>query len=142
MNLLLPVLLILIFLGLSLIHFNWVLGGRFGFAEALPTNEKGERVLNPTKWDSAIVGIGLISFGFFYLSESGLITNILPEWVLSYGGWIIPAIFLLRAIGDFKYIGFFKKVKSTEFGKRDTKFFSPLCLIIGIMGIILQKDIL
>jgi hypothetical protein len=98
-------------------------------------------VLNPTKWDSAIVGLGLISFGFFYLSNSSLIPKILPDWLITYGGWIIPAIFLLRAIGDFRYIGFFKKVKNTDFGKRDTKYFSPLCLILGIMGIIIQMDV-
>ncbi|WP_437396567.1 DUF3995 domain-containing protein [Flagellimonas lutimaris] len=134
----LSILLSLILIGLGMIHFNWVIGGKFGFVESLPTKENGERVLNPKKIDSAIVGIGLIAFGFFYVLKSGLIEYNLPEWILKYGSWVIPIIFLLRAVGEFKYVGFFKSVRKTDFGKLDTKLFSPLCLIIGILGIIIQ----
>ena len=128
----LSILLSILLIGLGLIHFNWVVGGNFGFSESLPTKESGERVLNPKKIDSAIVGIGLTAFGFLYLLKSGVIEFIIPGWIMAYGSWIIPIIFLLRAIGEFKYVGFFKKIKKTEFGKLDTKLFSPLCLIIGI----------
>lgn len=134
----LSILLSLILIGLGLIHFNWVIGGEFGFSESLPTKESGERVLNPKKIDSAIVGIGLTIFGVFYILKSGIIDYNLPEWTMKYGSWIIPSIFLLRAIGEFKYVGFFKRVKKTKFGKLDTKFFSPLCLVIGIVGIIIH----
>lgn len=132
------ILLSIIFTTLGIIHFNWVLGGTFGFSASLPTKETGERVLNPKKMDSAVVGTGLLAFGFFYLIKSGIISYVLPEWIMNYGSWIIPIIFLLRAIGEFKYVGFFKSVKTTEFGKIDTKLFSPLCLIIGILGILIQ----
>jgi hypothetical protein len=94
--------------------------------------------LNPKKIDSAMVGIGLTAFGIFYIFKSGLIIYSLPEWIMTYGSWIIPFIFILRAIGEFKYIGFFKSIKTTAFGKLDTIFFSPLCLFIGILGIIIQ----
>jgi hypothetical protein len=134
----LSILLSLILILLGMIHFNWVIGGKFGFEESLPTKENGERVLNPKRIDSAIVGIGLTAFGIFYMLKSGLIEYNLPEWIMKYGSWIIPTIFLLRAIGEFKYVGFFKSVKETDFGKLDTKLFSPLCLVIAISGIIIQ----
>ncbi len=134
----LSILLSLILVGLGIIHFNWVIGGKYGFTESLPTKENGERVLNPKKNDSAIVGIGLTAFGLFYLLQSDLINYNLPEWILKYGGWIIPAIFILRSIGEFKYVGLFKRIKQTDFGKLDTKFFSPLCLVIGVIGIIIE----
>lgn len=127
-----------IFLVLALIHFNWVIGGTFGFAASLPTNENGERVLNPKKIDSAIVAIGLTTFAFFYAFKSGILQYNLPEWILKYGGWIIPILFLLRAIGDFKYVGVFKKIRKTTFGKIDTKLFTPLCFTIAIFGIFIQ----
>lgn len=127
-----------IFLILGLIYVYWTLGGEFGFAQSLPTNEEGERLLNPKKVDSAIMGLGLFLFALFYIFKSGIIDHNMPDWVMKYGGWIIPSIFILRAIGDFKYVGFFKKLKDTDFAKRDTKFFSPLCLIIGILGFIIQ----
>ncbi|MCB0707471.1 MAG: DUF3995 domain-containing protein, partial [Saprospiraceae bacterium] len=116
----LSIILTLIFIGLSILHFNWVFGGQYGFAESLPTKENGERVLNPGKMDSAIVAFGLLIFGFFYLVQSGLIEFSMPDWMLKVGGWIIPIIFLLRAVGEFKYVGFFKSVKTTAFGKLDT----------------------
>ena len=115
-----------------------MIGGTFGFAESLPTKENGERVLNPKRIDSAIVGIGLAAFGIFYLIKPELIAYTLPEWVLKYASWIIPIIFIIRAIGDFKYVGFFKSIKSTDFGKLDTKLFSPLCLLLATLGIIIQ----
>ncbi|WP_106790655.1 DUF3995 domain-containing protein [Aquimarina sp. Aq78] len=133
----LPILLSLIFFILGIIHFNWVVGGTFGFEASLPTKESGERVLNPKKIDSAIVALGLTVFGFFYVLESGLIAYELPKWLLKYVKWIIPSIFILRALGDFKYVGFFKRIKQTKFGRLDTIFFSPLCLIMGSIGLII-----
>jgi hypothetical protein len=132
------ILLSLVFIGLGLIHFYWAIGGEYGFAASLPTTENGERVLNPTRIQCVIVGLGLTAFGLFYLMKSGLIQLMTPEWIMTYGNWIIPIIFILRAVGEFKYVGFFKSVKATNFGKLDTKFFSPLCLIIGILGMIIQ----
>lgn len=134
----LSIILMLILIALGVIHFNWVFGGKFGFKESLPTKENGERVLNPRKIDSAIVGIVLTAFGVFYALKSGLINYNIPEQIMTYGSWIIPILFLLRAIGEFKYVGFFKSVRKTGFGKLDTMFFSPLCLLIGILGLIIQ----
>jgi hypothetical protein len=135
---LLPLFLSLIFIGLGGIHFYWAMGGVFGFSASLPTKATGDRVLNPTKFASAIVGIGLTAFSVFYMLESGLIAYPLPEWLMISGGWLIPTIFLLRAIGDFKYVGFFKSVKATHFAKLDSQFFSPLCLLIAAIGYIIQ----
>ena len=45
----LSILLSLILIRLGLIHFNCVVGGKFGFAKSIPTKESGERVLNPKK---------------------------------------------------------------------------------------------
>ncbi|MFD2565827.1 DUF3995 domain-containing protein [Pseudotenacibaculum haliotis] len=133
----LSIILSLIFLVLSLIHFNWALGGSYGFEVSLPTKVNGERILNPKKIDSAIVGLGLLSFSLFYFFNSQLVSYSLPDWITTYASWIIPIIFTVRAIGDFKYVGFFKSVKSTKFGKVDTRFFSPLCLSIGLTGILI-----
>lgn len=134
----LSILLSVIFIILGLIHFTWAFGGKWGLEKTLPTKESGERVLNPKKFDSAVVGLVLTFFGLLYLLKSGLLILDIPIWIITYGSWIIPSIFILRAIGDFKYIGFFKKIKNTEFGKTDLKIFSPLCLVIGIIGILIQ----
>lgn len=130
------VLFLILFL-LSLLHFYWVIGGRWAFANALPTNKKGEIVLNPKKVDSALVGLILLSFALYYLNGICAYAHI-PAWVDELAGWLIPILFLIRAIGDFNYVGFFKKVKKTPFGRCDSRYFSPLCLLLALMGLFLQ----
>lgn len=128
----------ILFLVLAVIHFNWFFGGEFGFNASLPTNENGKRVLNPKKIDSAIVGLALLAFCSYYFYKSGITALYLPNWIMEYTGWIISGIFFIRAIGDFKYVGFFKKVKQTTFGNMDTIYFAPLCLVISMVGILIE----
>lgn len=130
-----------VFLALSLLHISWALGNSRGFKSSIPTNENGVPVLNPKKIDSLIVGIGLLLFGVFYLIKSGIVEFDIPTWAYNIFSWMIPILFLLRATGDFKYVGFFKKVKSTDFGKMDSKFYSPLCLAISLIGFIIHFTI-
>lgn len=133
------IILFLIFLFISSIHFYWAFGGKWGSDAVLPTkDDNNTKVLNPTILPTLIVAFGLIGFGLFILVKSGIIAFNIPLWLDKYGLWIIASIFTLRAIGDFNYVGFFKKIKQTKFGKNDTKYFSPLCLTIGILTIILE----
>ena len=123
-----------ILLILSLIHFTWVFGGKFGFEAAIPTNLKGEKVLNPKAIDSLIVASGLLIFALYFLIKEDIITISLPASIDKCGGWVICTIFLFRAIGDFKYVGFFHKVRGTRFSDMDLKLFSPLCLTLSLIG--------
>lgn len=132
------ILLGVVFVLLGGIHFYWARGGAWGFGFTLPTKVNGERVVNPKGIDSVIVGGALTVFGLFYIFRSELVPVQLPLWTLDYMGWIIPIIFILRAIGDFRYLGIFKKIKQTNFAKADSLYFSPLCLIIGMAGILIQ----
>jgi len=129
-----------VFIILSGIHWNWVFGGNWGFENAIPTDLNGNKVLNPKKVESSIVAIGLLVFATYYFFIGDLISIEFPNWVSIYVGWIISCIFILRSIGDFKYVGFFKKIKTTNFGKFDSKIFSPLCLVIGLIGIIIELN--
>ncbi|MBU0473319.1 MAG: DUF3995 domain-containing protein [Bacteroidetes bacterium] len=138
MNTILESILIIIFLIISIIHFYWVFGGLKGLNKAIPTDEKGKRVINPGKIETSIVGLGLLLFAFYYFTKIVIFEIELPKLIVSYSGWIISAIFILRAVGDFKYVGFFKKIKNTEFGKFDSKYFSILSLTIGIIGILIE----
>jgi len=129
-----------VFFVLSLVHFNWVVGGKFGFAKALPTNVNGERVLNPQKKDSLIVALGLLLFALYYLQVGVVGLHLIagPQWLLTFLGWGIPLVFFLRIIGDFKYIGIFKKIKDTGFAVLDNKFYIPLCFFLFINGVIIK----
>lgn len=135
MNFILALIISLLFLVLSLIHFNWASGGKWGITKAIPTDTTGKKVMHPDAKASAIVGFGLLFFSFYYVTH--FVRVDLPGWT-SYIGWSISAIFILRSIGDFKYVGLFKRIKGTEFSEMDTKLYVPLCLIIGLIGILLE----
>jgi len=132
------IILIVLFVLLSLLHFYWVFGGKKGLDKALPTDNNGNKVFNPGKIETSIVGFGLLLFALYYFLKVGNLKTELPRVILDYSGWIISSVFILRTIGDFKYVGFFKKIKNTEFGRFDTKYFTLLSLIIGILGVIVE----
>ncbi|MCC9071085.1 DUF3995 domain-containing protein [Flavobacterium sp. F-65] len=130
-------LLFLIFLFLSIIHVYWGLGGKWGNDAAIPTNENNEKVINPKLKECMVVAIVLLLFCLLVLKKSEMILFNIPSWLQEYGLLSISILFIVRAIGDFKYVGFFKKIKTTKFAQMDTKYFSPLCLLIAILGITL-----
>lgn len=129
--------LFLVFATISAIHFYWAFGGKWASRAVVPTNDNGEPLFIPKIISTLVVAIGLLCFGLFYLVKYGFITVSLPVWLDKYGFWIIIFIFILRAIGDFNYVGFFKKHRNSEFGIKDTKYYSPLCLLIGVLTLIL-----
>ena len=118
---------------LSVIHFYWGLGGKWGANAAIPTKANKEKVMNPKLFECFVVAFGLLGFGLFILVKTKILSFYLPNWLMKYGLWILSTIFILRAIGEFKYVGFFKKIRSTQFGQLDTKYYSPLCLAIGLL---------
>jgi len=133
----LSILLALIFITLGGIHFYWAVGGKWGIKYAIPRSEGNQQTINPGFLATSIVGIGLCCFGLFYLIKTAYLSIHLPAILLSIASWLVPSIFLLRAIGDFKYAGFFKRIKHTDFAKWDTLLYAPLCLFIGISGMMI-----
>jgi len=112
---------------LSLTHFYWALGGKFGLDKALPTDAKGNRLLNPSTFMTYVVGFILLGFSYvaykLHIGETSL-------WIIRIG-WGLAILFFLRVIGDFDMVGLFKKIKNTEFAKYDTWLYVPLCLFIS-----------
>ena len=117
---------------LALIHFYWLFG-EFGIEQALPSNEKRERLLNPIKFMMLVVV--LVLFGFVWVSYH-LDMDAHALWVDTIG-WVLVLLFFLRDIGDFNMVGIFKKTKHTEFAKYDNLIYIPLCCIISL-GFVLK----
>ncbi|MCW9026693.1 MAG: DUF3995 domain-containing protein [Thiovulaceae bacterium] len=122
---------------MGLFHFYWAFGGKVGLDKALPSKD-GKLLLNPSKGLTFFVGVILIFFSHiayglqFY--DFTIKSNVNFYF---YSGLFLSAIFTLRALGEFNVVGFFKKIKNTEFANYDTKYFSPLCLVLGIVFAIL-----
>ncbi|CAM1371800.1 DUF3995 domain-containing protein [Tenacibaculum xiamenense] len=135
----LSIVLSIIFLLLSIIHVYWAFGGTWGFNNVLPETSEGVKILNPTFTDSIIVGFGLLLFSTIYLFYAKLFKVKVLIFLRAILLWLIPSIFLLRAIGDFHIVGFFKHIRNTNFAYFDNYFYSPLCLFIAVMGFIVAK---
>lgn len=138
---LISVLLFSVFLFLSSIHFYWCFGGRWASAAVFPTKDDTVKPNMPGFVPTFIVALGLLGLAFFILIKGNIITFEIPVWLDKYGLWALGIIFITRAVGEFKYVGFFKKIKHTKFGNNDTKYYSPLCLLIGILALVVELNL-
>lgn len=130
--------LLAIFTFIAAIHFYWAFGGEWGLQSAIPSKSREEKFRPPPIFATIFVGLGLLFFAFVYLVKSTLISSDLAARVVFYMQWVIPVLFLIRAIGDFKYVGFFKRVTDTDFAVADNKWFTPLCLLIAALGMLVN----
>lgn len=132
------IILSLIFLFLSFIHFYWVIGGRKSGHAVFPTKDDTIKPKMPGAIPTLVVAFGLLSVSLFIMIKAEKLNFSIPLWLDKSGLWIVAAIFILRAIGEFNYVGFFKRTRHTKFAQNDTKYYSPLCLIIGILTLMLE----
>ncbi|CAL1517409.1 DUF3995 domain-containing protein [Chitinophaga sp. MM2321] len=131
MELIVTLLNCLIFLLLAALHLYWVFGGKWGMDAAIPTQGNGKKLFRPGRLATLVVALGLIAFAVINLAHAGWVSlGIRPQY-LDAGLLVISLIFLFRAVGDFRYLGFTKRHRQSLFAKRDTFFYSPLCLVLG-----------
>jgi hypothetical protein len=131
MMIILAILLISIFSGLSLLHFYWFLGGRAGLLAAIPEID-GKPAFQPSAIATLVVAVGLALCGLLLAVTAGIFSLPLSGSVLSWLTRALALVLLLRAIGDFRLAGFFKRVRNSRFARLDTAVYSPLCLALAI----------
>lgn len=123
-----------IFVLLSAIHVYWACGGTTGKNLAIPEKDNGEMSFTPSSVGTFLVAVALFLFAVLVYCLSVLHVG----WMRPFG-WGLAFLLLLRSIGDFKLVGFFKRPSSSDFSRYDTRIFSPLCLFlaVGVMYIAL-----
>ena len=127
----LPVALCLAFVALALWHFYMALIPGSGTAGALPSAD-GKPLFVPTRKATFAVGAVLLLFSALVAATAGMIPVGLPRGALSWLSYALAAGLMARAVGEFKYVGFFKRVHGTKFARLDTLLYSPLCLLLGV----------
>ena len=120
---------------LSFVHVYWAMGGGLDHNGVIPTFPDGQPVFNPGIVGTFAVAAALGIFAFVTIGNLGIYDEYIPHALIKYATIIIGIIFLLRSMGDFKYVGFFKKIKGTLFAKNDSRYYIPLCLFIGASSI-------
>ena len=126
-----------IFLGLSAIHVYWGLDGRSGHAAAVPTVD-GQRLFTPSRLETFMVASALFVAALVVSGTVGWVGDMVPASVFRVLTRIISLVFLVRAIGDFKCIGFFRRPSESAFAYWDMRLYSPLCLFIAAAALIVS----
>ena len=112
-------------------HLYWAAGGQAGSSAAIP-QANGEPLFRPGRGATVLVAIGLFALAVLALWRDGLILLPLPFFIAKIGAWLATLVFLVRAIGDFKYLGWSKRVRGSQFARLDDVVYAPLCLMLAI----------
>ena len=79
----------------------------------MPTVD-GKPLFVPTRSATAAVGVVLHLFAGLVLATAGIIRLGLPQIALSWLSYLLALGLLVRAVGEFRYVGFFKRVQGTK----------------------------
>ncbi|WP_288878801.1 DUF3995 domain-containing protein [Pedobacter panaciterrae] len=120
-----------IFTLLALLHFYWAIGGRWAYENVIPTGINGRPVFRPGTFGAAAVGAVFVLFAWADLGCLGWLSLVMDSKFIRYGLWIIAVLFLLRGIGDFRYVGITRQKRQTLFARMDAILYTPLCFFIG-----------
>ena len=115
---------------LCLLHVHWAFGGRIAFS-GVPEKD-GRPLFTPSRSATLFVAVLLALAALVVLERAAVGPGILPMALVRPATWTLAAVMLARSIGDFRYVGFFKRVRGSRFAQLDTRFYSPLCLLLAL----------
>jgi hypothetical protein len=119
---------------LGLVHIYWALGGRSGSGSAVP-ELSGRPAFEPSRPGTLAVAIALFAAALLIATAGRLLVDPLAPPTVRLLTFCLGAVFLARAVGDFRLVGFFKRVQGSRFARLDTLVYAPLCLILGIAAL-------
>ena len=130
------------FAALGVWHFAMALAPRGRERAAVPS-VNGRPLFVPSASATAAVGVGLWLCGVLVISTAGVIALGLSSRVQTTLCMALAFALLLRAVGDFRYVGFFKSLRGTRFAVMDTWCYSPICLAlsIGVACVAMQSSL-
>ena len=131
MNALVATCVSLAFVALAIWHFRMALLPVTGGGGAVPSVE-GKPLFVPSAKATVVVGVVLLLFALLVAATGGLFQVGVSPRLLSWLSFALALGLLARAIGEFKYIGFFKRVRGSRFARLDSLLYSPLCLLLAV----------
>jgi len=115
---------------LSLLHVHWAFGGRVAWTAVIP-EVGGRPAFMPGTGVTLLVAAALATCAGLVAAAADLLATPVPPVVLRVAMYALALVLLLRAIGDFRLVGFTKRVRATRFARLDTLLYSPLCLALA-----------
>ncbi len=121
---------------LALLHFGWATGRGPSLVGVVPS-QGGRPLFDPGPVACVAMGLALSVAVLLCVMRAGWLLPGLPAWLSQTGVGGVALAFGLRAIGDFRYVGFSKRVRDGEFARRDTWLYSPLCVVVSSLAVAL-----
>jgi len=120
-------------LAISALHVYWAFGGRWGSSAALPAKPGSERPLFVPRLPETIgVAVVLAALCAMLLVQAGEVPSVAKNGLTRWGVGVAAGVFALRVVGDFRYLGLFKRIKGTSFAYWDSRLYIPLCLYLAV----------
>ena len=116
---------------LALLHVRWAFGGHAEGA-AVPSRPDGTPLFRPGPLASLSVASALALAAALVLARGDLLPAFASPRVIGLGTWGIALAFAARAVGEFRYVGLFRRVRDTPFAKWDARLFTPLCAVLAV----------
>ena len=120
-----------VFALLSAFHFVGAFGvwGRLPILPVMP-----DRPTLPTASSAAYLSVAaaLALAALVVLARADLLLTSVPPMLSTLACLGLGVIFVLRAMGEFDMLGFFKSIKGTDFAFWDTWLYTPLSLVLGL----------
>lgn len=119
-----------VFVLLALWHFGMAVRPSSGKGGAVPSVD-GKALFKPSRLATIGVGVVLLLFAALMGATGGLLRTGLHPLLLAGLSYALAAGLLARGIGDFKYLGLFKRVRGSRFATLDSVVYSPLCVLLA-----------
>jgi Protein of unknown function (DUF3995) len=121
-------------------HFYWGFGGQYGRRVAVPQRVDGSPLFVPTNAATLAVAL-LLTLMLVVLAVYAMRLDLpLPRGALRTAMLVLALIFLARGLSWHAYIGLFKTVRTTDFARNDTLFYSPGCIVTGLGFLLLAWE--
>lgn len=127
---------------IAMIHAYWALGGRWAADVVFPTDPARE-LAKPTvamTWLVTVLfmscaGIQAMIVGAIF-SQSQIHGFFLDNRLFWYIDCLILLVLTLRIVGEGKYVGLTKKIRTTQFAIYDDRIYTPLCMVIAASSLV------
>ena len=119
---------------LSALHVVWAFGGKIASGSVIPVIN-GAPVFRPSVGTTLAVAGLLAAAALVVLVRAGILLPSFPPRLATFATVVLGAILVLRAIGDFRLVGFFKSLRGTAFARWDNWLYSPLSLALGLAAL-------
>ncbi len=123
-------------------HVYWALGGRLGWARAIPQKADGTPAFMPGKTLTLGVAAMIAAVAALFWVEAEVASSRFPGIAGLWPAWLdvlalsaTGSVFVLRAVGNLHSVGFFNRGGNAAFAVADRMVYSPLCLFLGLAGI-------